>query len=126
VAIGTLVGAVQQGLLGAPEMQITGYGSYGSQLNWFADRSGGPLPTGFVLSLPVWVYRLAMLAWALWLALACLRWVTWAWGSYATGGFWHPAPKVEPLRKPPPIPASAPASPQGPAPTPPPPGAPKP
>ena len=36
-----------------------------------------------VSSVPLLVYRLAMLAWALWLALSLLRW---AWDSFTTGG----------------------------------------
>jgi hypothetical protein len=46
----------------------------------------------------MWVYRAAMLAWALWLAMAVLRWMKWALRAWTTGGFWRP------LRKPKPVP----------------------
>jgi len=37
-----------------------------------------------------------MLAWALWLALALLRWLRWAWESLAAGGGWRPWPSWRP------------------------------
>ena len=90
LAVGILFWAIQQGLLGTPEMQITGNGSTSSQLRWYTDRAGDHLPTAWALSVPLLVYRLAMLAWALWLALALLRWLRWGWQSLTTGGGWRP------------------------------------
>jgi hypothetical protein len=90
VALVILFWAIQQGLLGTPEMQITGNGSTSSQLRWYTDRAGHHLPTAWALSVPLLVYRLAMLAWALWLALALLRWLRWGWQSLTTGGGWRP------------------------------------
>jgi hypothetical protein len=104
VALGLLCYAIQQGLLGSPEMQIAGNASTGHQLRWFADRAGRVLPVAWVLSVPILVYRLAMLAWALWLALALLRWLRWGWESLGTGGFWRPLRRS---RAPIPAPASA-------------------
>ena len=40
--------------------------------------------------MPLLVYRAAMLAWALWLALALLRWLRWGWGCFTAGGGWRP------------------------------------
>jgi hypothetical protein len=37
----------------------------------------------------LWFYRGAMLAWALWLSFALLRWLPWAWRAYNTGGLWR-------------------------------------
>ncbi len=34
-----------------------------------------------------------MLAWALWLALAMIRWLPWAWTSFSAGGLWRAVPK---------------------------------
>jgi hypothetical protein len=98
VAFGILFWAIQQGLLGAPEMQIAGNSSWARELRWYQDRTGELLPIPWVLSVPLLVYRLAMLAWALWLALALLRWLRWAWESFTTGGGWrrrspHPTPE---------------------------------
>jgi hypothetical protein len=99
VALGILFWGIQQGLLGTPEMQIAGNGSYAAQLRWYADRVDNVLPTSWVLSVPLLIYRLAMLAWALWLALALLRWLRWGWESFTAGGGWRrlrePAKPVE-------------------------------
>jgi hypothetical protein len=88
--------SIYKGLLGRPEMQVSGNGSSGSMLRWFQDRIAGELPRGQVLSVPMLVYRGAMLAWSLWLALALLGWLRWAWTAFTTGGAWKrkspPAP----------------------------------
>src|SRR6202023_4425976 len=77
LAIGILCFAVRAGLLGSPEMQIAGNASTGNLLNWFSDRAGTLLPGAWFLSLPMFCYRVAMLAWALLLALAVPRRVRW-------------------------------------------------
>ncbi|HYP99620.1 MAG TPA: hypothetical protein VER96_13190 [Polyangiaceae bacterium] len=105
IALGILVYAVQQGLMGTPEMQIQGNGSSSELLQWFDDRTG-PIPEQpAVLSVPMLAYRGVMLAWALWLALSLLRWLRWGWLSFSDGGFWKRAPKRAP-----PIPPSVPQS----------------
>ncbi|MGH9884727.1 MAG: hypothetical protein ACREBE_04325, partial [bacterium] len=88
-ALAGLVFAIQQGLLGMPDMQIRGNGSTRDLLRWYADRSPAELPTGFALSVPMLVYRLAMLAWALWLAHALLGWLRFGWEAFGTGGAWR-------------------------------------
>ena len=91
-ALGVLFQAVKQGLLGQPDMQITGNSSTATLLRWAEDRVSGPLPTPLVVSVPLLVYRLAMLAWALWLAASLLRWFRWGWQAFGTGGLWRPPP----------------------------------
>ncbi len=81
--------AVQQGLLGRPEMQIQGYGSSAYQLHWYQDRVAGLYPRADIISVPLWVYRGLMLAWALWLAFSLLGWVRWGWQAFARGGLWR-------------------------------------
>jgi hypothetical protein len=88
-ALAGLVYAIQQGLLGLPEMQIAGNGSTAYLLQWFQDISGEGLPQVSVYSAPLYVYRIAMLLWALWLARAALGWLRWGWESFATGGLWR-------------------------------------
>ncbi len=95
LALVALVTAVQSGLLGQPDMQVTGNGSSEAALYWYLDRSGAVLPRPWVVSLPTLVYRGAMLAWALWLASACLAWIRWGWGAFASGGLWRPKAKVQ-------------------------------
>ncbi|MEZ5653075.1 MAG: hypothetical protein R3E87_21280 [Burkholderiaceae bacterium] len=81
--------AVQQSLLGWPDMHIEGNQSTWRQLNWYADRSDPLLPLAMIVSLPMIVYRVLMLLWALWLAFAVLGWLRWAWPLFAAGGFWR-------------------------------------
>jgi hypothetical protein len=88
VTVIALVASVPLALLGSPEMQITGNGSSSYFYQWFQDHAGESLPTAWVFSLPLWVYRGAMLVWSLWLAFALLRWLKWAWGRWATPQWW--------------------------------------
>jgi hypothetical protein len=97
--------SLYQGLLGQPEMQIAGNGSTPSTLRWFSDRSGAVLPHAELVSVPLMVYRGAMLGWALWIALALLRWLRWGWVQFSTGGVWKknpPRPRSTPMGPPPP------------------------
>ncbi|MGB5854173.1 MAG: hypothetical protein WBH20_02760 [Oceanisphaera sp.] len=90
LALSYLFFAIQQGLLGVPNMQISGNRSYGNLLRWYQDRSAASLPQAWVLSVPLLVYRLLMLSWALWLAFALLRWLRWGWECFSQQGFWRP------------------------------------
>jgi len=88
-ALGVLFYSIQQGLLGLPEMQVAGHGSSASELRWYQDRSEATLPRPSVLSIPLLAYRAVMLAWALWLALALLRWLRWGWAQFSHGELWR-------------------------------------
>jgi hypothetical protein len=92
VALCILGASIYQGLLGAPEMQVRGDGSTSDFLRWFTDRSDATLPTPWMISVPILIYRAAMLAWALWIALALLRWLRWGWDAFSTGGGWKKSP----------------------------------
>ncbi|HET7292260.1 MAG TPA: hypothetical protein VFM88_07540 [Vicinamibacteria bacterium] len=100
LAAGFFYLAVHQGLLLVPDMQVAGGGSSETLLRWYRDRVDGALPRPWVLSVPIAVYRLAMLAWSVWLALALLRWLPWAWSSFVSGAAWRrrerPAPAPAP------------------------------
>ncbi len=106
IALGILLFAVGEGLLGNPEMFITGNGSTRTVLRWFQDRSESLLPLPYCLSISIWWYRFLMLLWALWLAAALIRWLRLAWQNFGTGGFFrsrakaHSTPAVPPLVKP--------------------------
>ncbi len=89
VALSLLLFAVKQGLLGLPDMQIAGNGSAGYDLRWFQDRAGAVPEHAWVLSVPLTVYRLLMLAWALWIAFALLSWLRWSWDAFSSGGYWR-------------------------------------
>jgi hypothetical protein len=81
-------------------MQIHGNNSSAQLLRWFLDRSPETLPSPWVLSLPLYWYRIAMLLWALWLALALIRWLKWAWQCYSAETLWK---RLRPRKQPPPI-----------------------
>jgi hypothetical protein len=111
VAFALLIWAVEAGLLGDPEMGIEGAGSTRECLRFFVDRSTGALPEAVVFSTPVFVFRVLMFVWSLWLALAMLRWARWGWGAFRQDGLLRalhtprpsspPAVAIEPPVEPP-------------------------
>jgi len=106
LALVVLIGAVPKGLLGLPDMHVAGNASNAWNLRWFADQSANALPGAGVFSVSLWVYKLAMLAWALWLAWSLIDWLRWAFDAWTHGGYWRkPAPK--PGVAPPQLPPSA-------------------
>ncbi len=88
-ALAVLYFAVRQGLLGWPNMYIGGNGSSSYLLQWFQDRTSMELPRPWLISVPTLFYRILMLVWALWLALALLRWLKWGWECFSVGGIWR-------------------------------------
>jgi hypothetical protein len=89
VAFSILTWAVQTGLLGLPTMQIEGNGSSAYRLNWYQDRVSEQYPQATIVSVPLFVYRALMMAWALWLAYSLLKWIAWAWAAVSRGGLWR-------------------------------------
>ena len=92
LALFCLVASVPYGLLGQPDMHITGNGSSAQQLRWFADQAADALPVAGAVTLPRWVYQFSMLAWAMWLANALIGWLRWGFGAWTAGGYWRSAP----------------------------------
>lgn len=95
-ALGSLFFAIQGGLMGYPDMHVAGNGSSNLFLRWYQDRSSAVVPQAWVWSVPLFVYRLAMLLWALWLAFALIRWLRWGWECFSTNGLWRKAERVVP------------------------------
>jgi hypothetical protein len=89
VALASVVMALPAGLLGTPDMHVAGHNSYGNVLNWFADGSESILPIVSIITLPLWVYKVLILIWALWLSFALLRWLPWVWQCFSSDGFWR-------------------------------------
>jgi hypothetical protein len=110
VSLVMLLAAVEQGLLGHPDMQVSGNGSTVTTLRWFADRSDPVLAGPSIISAPMLLYRAAMLAWALWLALSVVRWLRWGFAAFSLGGVWKRPPPPPP---PPQSPHRTPAPPEG-------------
>ncbi|RKZ73616.1 MAG: hypothetical protein DRR16_32900, partial [Candidatus Parabeggiatoa sp. nov. 3] len=90
IALTTLLFAIKQGLLGHPNMHIAGNGSSAYYLRWYEDRTSGIIPQVWVFSWSMWIYRIAMLLWALWLSFALLRWLRWGWECFSTHQLWKP------------------------------------
>lgn len=88
VAIISLLATIPYGLLASPDMHIVGNSSSAYQLKWYQDLTDGALEQAWVISLPMWSYRLAMLIWSLWMALALVNWLKWGWQQLNHLGFW--------------------------------------
>ncbi len=99
-----LFDAVQSGLLVQPDMQVVGAGSSNGSLQWYVDDTAPELPRPTLISAPIWLYRVLMLAWSLWLARQLLRWAPWVFRAFTAGGLWKKRLKQKPL---PPAPAPA-------------------
>jgi hypothetical protein len=112
LALVVLIAAVPKGLLGLPDMHVAGNGSSAWNLRWFADQSASALPGAGVFSVSLWVYKLAMLAWALWLANALIGWLRWAFDAWTCGGYWR-KPPPKPGVTPPQLPVSMTEPPRG-------------
>jgi len=90
--VGSLVFAISQGLLGHPDMNIAGNGSNHTLLRWYQDVSDPTLPRGWVFSIPILTYRIAMLAWALWISFWLIRVLKWGWQQFSSPKMWQHIP----------------------------------
>jgi hypothetical protein len=101
----SLVSAIPFGLLASPDMRVQGFESDSHVFSWFVDQAAGALPQPGVISVSLWWYKLAMLAWALWLSFALLRWLPFAWNAFSSNGWWRRRPAApSPTRPPSPAP----------------------
>ncbi len=105
ISLAIFLAVVWEGLLGSPEMFIVGNGSDRTLLRWYQARAEGLLPRPGFLSISIWWYRFLMLAWALWLAAALIRWLQWAWVQFSAGGSFRR--KKKNVATPPPLPAGS-------------------
>ncbi len=98
-ALAALVFAISNGLLGHPDMNIRGNGSSSSLLRWYHDAGGPLLPRAWVISIPMLAYRLAMLAWALWVSFWLVGILKWGWQQFTTPEIWQKVPLREKRNK---------------------------
>ena len=89
IALLSIVSALPQGLLGTPDMHVSGHNSTGAALGWFADHSDSLLPVASAFSVPMWIYKVLILVWALWLSFALVRWLPWVWKCFSKDGLWR-------------------------------------
>jgi hypothetical protein len=90
-ALSGLYMAIENGLMGIPDMQIAGNQSTSRILNWTQDRIAGFMPDPWIISFPEGVFHGLMLLWSLWLAFALLNWLKWGWQCFTRGGAWKKA-----------------------------------
>lgn len=88
VMLVVLYQTVHTALLGYPNMLITGNESGAHHLAWYQDRFASVADSSWVFSISLTTYRVAMLAWALWLASSLLAWIRWGWQRFSAGGYW--------------------------------------
>ncbi|MHB1349402.1 MAG: hypothetical protein ACYCYR_05985 [Desulfobulbaceae bacterium] len=93
LALGSLIAAISMGLLGHPDMNIVGNGSSSEQLRWYQDHSRSTLPVAWVFSIPMLSYRLAMLAWALWISFSLLNFLRLGWTNFSRPVIWYAIPR---------------------------------
>jgi hypothetical protein len=100
---GLIFSGIKYGFLSTPDMGVVGSGSAGNGFVWFADRTESMLPQPVVFSVPLWVYKLLVFAWALWIAWRlAMHWLPWAWRAWIHGGFWRRGSAVvQPAGQPP-------------------------
>jgi len=95
-----LVFSISNGLLGHPDMNIRGNGSSAHLLRWYHDVSGPELPRTWMVSIPMWSYRVAMLAWALWVSFWLINVLKWGWPRFCTPTLWSTVQLRKPKSKP--------------------------
>tara|TARA_R110002110_G_scaffold383245_2_gene594619 strand:+ start:63977 stop:68101 length:4125 start_codon:yes stop_codon:yes gene_type:complete len=93
-----IVNCISTGLLGNPQMQLASpisnlirsnfWANNAYELAWYQDKVLNDLPRILVISVPMFVYRILMLLWALWLAFSLIKWFQWGWQCYISGGIW--------------------------------------
>jgi hypothetical protein len=93
VSVGVLYAAIHSNLLFDIDMQVRGAGSTNHLMQWYADQVPEALPSAGVISLPIMVWRVAMLLWALWLVARLLKWLPWGWGAFSQDGLYKLWPK---------------------------------
>lgn len=94
-SLGVLIVAIVQGLLNPPDMLISGNDSNALDLHWYQDRSAAQLPVASVISVPVSVYRILMLAWSLWLVASLTMWLSWVRGCFTSNGLWYKSGNIK-------------------------------
>lgn len=90
LTLGAVISSIPYSLLAQPDMYITGNQSTAHALRWYADYTPNILPKTTVYSVPSYVYRLCMLVWSFWLALAFVRWIRWGAPLLTRGGLRSP------------------------------------
>lgn len=84
-----MIAGVKSGLLGVPDMLVAGGGSSNWQWQWYQDRQGMDYVSAGMVSLPMWIWKGAMLVWSFWIASRMIVWGKQAWAAFSRGGMWR-------------------------------------
>ena len=95
----TLYAAIHTNLLFDVDMQVRGANSTQDMLHWYIDRSDGQLGAPGIVSVPILIWRVLMLAWAFWLVSRLLAWLPWGWSAFSKGGLWKRSDKKKKKKK---------------------------
>lgn len=91
-----ILGSIPYSLLSNPDMHIAGNGSNAHHFRWYQDQSTNEFPQAWIISLPLWSYKLAMLLWSLWLASALGQWIRWCWEQLSHHALWYAPDSIFP------------------------------
>lgn len=98
IVVTTLIAAVSviwlilSPLVGSPDFMAT---ASSLPWKWVLDRSSGSLPSAWVVSLPIWSWKIAMGMWLVWLVRFSLPWVRRGWSVFTQDGVWPQAVETE-------------------------------
>lgn len=87
------ISTVAKGLLNYPNLFLEGEGTYINKISWYSQQVDQFSP--WLLSLPMWVYRVLMFSWSIWFAFNIMKWLKWAWEGFSRGGVWIASKQVE-------------------------------
>lgn len=93
IGAAALIYAIPKSLLSNPDMVIQGVSSHGNKFSWFQDLSDKILPIAWVISLPIWVYKIVMMVWSIWVAFTIPSWVNWGWKAFTKDIVWKKSTK---------------------------------
>ena len=85
-----LVSTIVAALTNDPNMYIVGAKYLDDWFTWFSDEISGEVPSPWILSFPMWVYFVLILAWVMWLVFTSLQWMRAWWESLKTPVLWVP------------------------------------
>lgn len=100
-----IINCISTGLLGNPQMQLASpsnnlvhsnfWANNAYELRWYQDKVLNDLSSIWIVSVPMFVYRILMLLWALWLAFSLIKWFQWGWQCFIQGGIWRTEPEED-------------------------------
>lgn len=68
-------------------------------VKWYAESTPGEVSDFTLWNTPVWIYKGLLLVWAVWLAMAFVHWLRFAWSVYRNTGHFRPKPRSGPRQR---------------------------